>query len=185
MADQVYVGEDDLSEIGSLKDIQVRLPLMNQAKPKREKLQLVSMKLTNEPKGNGAMDAKGVFITSIFGVIGGENDGREFPIITYADPRVGEGKKQSAYKSMAMPFLAGLAVAVHGSDVAENFYQNVIVSKQTALEDLISKARSMAGMQFSAEVGIEKGGTGKDKLTGAAVTYSDKQAILAWIPKGQ
>lgn len=186
MADQVYESQDDLSEIGALSDIQIDLPLMNQGGPKREKLQLLHIKFTNEPKGNGSVDAKGVFFTAVFQVAGGTNDGREFAVRVYCDDRVKQGGKQSAWKTFGGPFIMGLATAIHGPEGAQQFYQGVVRSKQTQLADLIEKAGTLAGTQFSADVGVERGGKSKTPNTqGEFTTFQDKQVIKAWHPKGQ
>src|SRR5712671_3259847 len=103
MAEQVYIGEDDLADLGNMRDIQIKQPFLNEAKAKREKLQLLGIKLTNEPRGNGMEDAKGVFFTSTFEVMGGDNQGREFTVVTNADRRIAQGSQKSQYSSAAKP----------------------------------------------------------------------------------
>lgn len=186
MAEQVYESQDDLTDAGALADIQIDLPLMNQQAPRREKLQLLRLTLTNEPRGNGMVDAKGVFMTAVFSVMGGTNDGREFAVRVYCDDRVKQGGKQSAWKTFGGPFIMGLATAIHGAESAQQFYQGAVRSKQTQLEDLIGKAGTLAGQQFSADVGVERGGKSKTpNAQGEYTTFQDKQIIKAWHPKGQ
>lgn len=184
MADIEYDGEDDLEQIGNLADVNAKRALVNVEKKKREKLQILSMDLTNEPRGEGNDDASGVFVDLLVGVIGGNNDGYEYKERVYADPRIKKGKKASAFKSVFMPYMKSLVLAIKGKSHEDTFFQGVVRSRETALEDIIQRASALCGQAFIAELGVERGGAMQDEKGNKIPDkfFDDKQRIFGFVP---
>jgi hypothetical protein len=181
MEEVQYSGEDNATEIGNLSDIQVRHPLFNQDVPRKEIIEFTEFDFVNEPKdGNGNAAAKGVKLLATIRVVSGTNEGEEFTQPVPADRRVRVGKKQSAYRSMLLPFVYGAAECILGKD--NTLFIGAVQSNETYLEDITARLQSLIGKRGVAMIGIEKGQKGKS-ADGEDIQYRDKQVVTAWYPK--
>lgn len=179
--EQQYDGEDDALEVlGNLRDITAPRAMVNVEKTKREVMQCTGIELTDEPKGQGNdSDNKGVFYRVSFEVMTGGNQGYEWSESWWADTRIKKGKQKSAFKSVAMPKMKGLAMAVKGAQHQDSFWQGCVQSQATQLKDVEMRAQGLCGQRFIAELGVERGSA----IVGApGQFYADKQAIKGFVP---
>ena len=185
METQEYIGTDSAEEIGELKDIQARHPLINQDKSRREVIEFVEFTCTNEPRGqNGDKDAKGVFLDATARVCIGDNENEEFTQRIHSDRRIKAGRKASAYRSQLLPFVKGVVEATLGKDQVDSFFVGAVQSNDTYLEDITSRLQSVLNKRCKVEVGVERGQTTKN-AAGEDITFRDKQIITAFYPKGK
>jgi len=161
-------------------DIQYPRPLIHEDSPGREHLELVSLTMTDEPRGNGNESAKGVFYDARFRVVtpDGGNNGYEFTQRVYADARIGKNddgtpKKASVWFSRGRPFLNGLVAATKGQKAIGSFWT---VCKGGGLKAYVDRALTLTGQRFKASVGVEKGDL-IDKNDKDGGRYRDKQIV--------
>lgn len=184
MAEVEFAGEDDLETLGDLQDINVKRALVNVEKKRREHLEVLSIDLTNEPRGMGDDDAKGVFCDLLIRVTDGPNADYEYKERVYCDTRIKKGAKNSAFKSMFLPFVIGVALAAKGKTASESYFTGCARSKETMLEDYVARATTLCGQRFTAELGVERGGQMQDEKGNKIPDkfFDDKQRIFGFVP---